>query len=68
MTEAGIGIISYMWANDSLVPKLSLFAGIDDKSLARFYTPHEGAVGLMEVGAVILSTSFKEVHVLKPSS
>jgi polynucleotide 5'-hydroxyl-kinase GRC3/NOL9 len=66
MTEAGIGILSYIWAGDRHEPSLALFMGIDDKGFARFYTPYEGTIELMEVGAVILSTDCREVYVLRP--
>jgi polynucleotide 5'-hydroxyl-kinase GRC3/NOL9 len=66
MTEAGIGILSYIWASDRHEPSLALFMGIDDKGFARFYTPYEGTIELMEVGAVILSTDYREVYVLRP--
>ncbi len=66
MTEAGIGILSYIWTGGKYEPSLALFMGIDDRGLARFYTPYEGTIDLMEVGAVILSTDFRELYVLRP--
>ncbi len=66
MTEAGIGILSYIWGGGMHKPALALFMGIDDRGFARFYTPYEGTIELMEVGAVILSTDFRELYVLRP--
>ncbi|MEM0444656.1 MAG: polynucleotide 5'-hydroxyl-kinase [Nitrososphaerota archaeon] len=66
MSEAGLGILSYINSQGRRAHSLALFIGIDGKGLARIYTPHEGPIQELEVGALVLSTSFKEVFTYLP--
>ncbi|MCS7145764.1 MAG: polynucleotide 5'-hydroxyl-kinase [Nitrososphaerota archaeon] len=66
MTEAGFGVLSYVNAQGRRAQSIALFMGVDGKGLARIYTPHEGPIQELEVGAMILSTSFKEVFTYLP--
>jgi len=66
MTGAGLGILSYISLKGAGTYGLALFMGIDSKGLARIYTPFEGRVEGLEVGALILTTRCREVYVYRP--
>lgn len=67
LSGAEMGVLSYVNSQVRRVQSLALFMGIDSKGLARIYTPHQGPIQELEVGAMVLSTSFREVFTFLPS-
>ncbi|MEM3080674.1 MAG: polynucleotide 5'-hydroxyl-kinase [Nitrososphaerota archaeon] len=66
MSDAGLGILSYVNVQDGRAQGLALFMGIDRKGLTRVYTPYEGPIQAIEIGALVLSSGFKEVFIYQP--
>ncbi|GBC70921.1 hypothetical protein HRbin02_00694 [Candidatus Calditenuaceae archaeon HR02] len=66
MSVAELGILSYVNVQGRRAQGLALFMGIDDKSLARIYTPYQGPIQELRVGSLVLSASFKEVYTYLP--
>ncbi len=66
MSEAELGILSYVNVQGRKAQGLALFMGIDSKGFARIYTPHQGPIQELRVGSLILSANFKEVYTYQP--
>ncbi|MEM0481960.1 MAG: Clp1/GlmU family protein [Nitrososphaerota archaeon] len=66
MSEAELGILSYVNVQGRKAQGLALFMGIDYKGFARIYTPHQGPIQELRAGSLILSASFKEVYTYQP--